>query len=639
MAVILVFTTFLSIFAVFYLKDGTETGARQALLKSALVNELLALISAEVLSAYKLLAYWPLVVVWSTATLFAGGYFIIQLQKCGQPLSVELFKKKLLNGIKDLDTFDKLSLATLIAVLSINLAVALIAPPNNLDSMSYHMSRVMHWIQNASVDHYATLDVRQLSLPAGAEYQVAQFHILSGNDRFVNLVQWLSYFGCIVGVSLVSRVITEGRRGQIASALFCGTIPMAVMQSTTTQNDLTVAFWIVCGLYFMFRNERLSSYDCLWVAIAAGLAIATKPTAYFFLFPFIAYLFFRVFRTVIRRNGIKGALAVVLFFACFSIVSLSLSAPSYWRNYQTFGNVIGPDAGTRNTHIGPKSLVSNTMKNIGLNLPFSMYWKLVSFIHSDILDMDINDPALTFEGNKVLPDNEWVYLLPDEDFAGSPLHLVILGVAILGVISGFLSKAEKKHCRMLVVALGGIIGFLIYSLLIKWQVWGNRLCLPVMVICSPVAGALLARASHHLRSVIAVMFIATGIFYSLFSIKHPIVTFPGSQSAFFPTHSILTLDRDEIYFNGTFEHLKKPMFVLAERIRRDGCEVIGIKLQSPEFEYPLWALVNSHSERHVKIKHIGIDNASRLLSPEFTDDELCAIVTVNHKKIRYQKLR
>ncbi len=639
MAVILVFTTFLSIFVGFYLKDGTEAGARQAFLKSALVNGLLVLVSAEVLSAYKLLAYWPLMVVWSTATLFAGGYFIIQLRKGGQSLGVEFFKKKLLRRVKDLDTFDKLSLAALIAVLSINLAVALIAPPNNLDSMSYHMSRVMHWIQNASVDHYTTIDVRQLSLPAGAEYQVAQFHILSGNDRFVNLVQWLSFFGCIVGVSLVSRVITEGRRGQIASALFCGTIPMAVMQSTTTQNDLTVAFWIICSLYFIFRKERLSMYDILWVAIAAGLAIATKPTAYFFLFPFIAYLFFRVFRIAVGSNGIKGALAVIVLFACLAMVSLSLSTPSYWRNYQTFGNVLGPDAGTRNTHIGPKSLVSNTMKNIGLNLPFPMYWKLVRVVHSDILDVDINDPALTFEGNKVLPDNEWVYLLPDEDFAGSPVHFVILGVAILGLISGFLSKTEKKASYMLVVALGGIFGFLIYSLLIKWQVWGNRLCLPVMVICSPVAGALLARASHRLRSVIAVMLIATGIFYSLFSIKHPIITIPGSQSAFFPTQSILSLDRDEIYFNGTFEHLKKPMFVLAERIRKDGCEAIGIRLQSPEFEYPLWALVNPTPERHIKIKHIGIDNASRHLSPEFTDDKLCAIVTVNHKKIRYQKLR
>ena len=56
MAVILAFTTFLTIFVGIYLKDGTEAGVRQAFLKSALVNGLLVLVSTEVLSAYNLLA-------------------------------------------------------------------------------------------------------------------------------------------------------------------------------------------------------------------------------------------------------------------------------------------------------------------------------------------------------------------------------------------------------------------------------------------------------------------------------------------------------------------------------------------------------------------------------------------------------
>ena len=74
------------------------------------MNGILVLVSAEVLSVYKLLAYGPLVVVWSTSTLFAGGYFIIQLRKRVQSFGVEFFKKKLLRRLKDLDTFEKISL-------------------------------------------------------------------------------------------------------------------------------------------------------------------------------------------------------------------------------------------------------------------------------------------------------------------------------------------------------------------------------------------------------------------------------------------------------------------------------------------------------------------------------------------------
>ena len=36
------------------------------------------------------------------------------------------------------------------------LFLALLYPPNNYDSMTYHMARVAHWIQNQSIGHYPT---------------------------------------------------------------------------------------------------------------------------------------------------------------------------------------------------------------------------------------------------------------------------------------------------------------------------------------------------------------------------------------------------------------------------------------------------------------------------------------------------
>ena len=47
---------------------------------------------------------------------------------------------------------------------------AIVAPPNTYDSMTYHLPRVMHWIQNQSVAHYPTHIPRQLHFPPGAEF-------------------------------------------------------------------------------------------------------------------------------------------------------------------------------------------------------------------------------------------------------------------------------------------------------------------------------------------------------------------------------------------------------------------------------------------------------------------------------------
>ncbi|MDR1089529.1 MAG: hypothetical protein LBL79_00500 [Prevotella sp.] len=41
-------------------------------------------------------------------------------------------------------------------VLIITFFLALAYPPNNWDSMTYHLPRIEHWIQNGNLDHYYT---------------------------------------------------------------------------------------------------------------------------------------------------------------------------------------------------------------------------------------------------------------------------------------------------------------------------------------------------------------------------------------------------------------------------------------------------------------------------------------------------
>ena len=72
------------------------------------------------------------------------------------------------------------------------LATALISPPNNWDSMTYHMSRVEYWIQNKGIHFFTTNNPRQNVLAPFSEFFILHFQILSGSDIFANLVQWIS---------------------------------------------------------------------------------------------------------------------------------------------------------------------------------------------------------------------------------------------------------------------------------------------------------------------------------------------------------------------------------------------------------------------------------------------------------------
>ena len=91
--------------------------------------------------------------------------------------------------------WDRGLLGGLAALLLALLVVAWISPPNNVDSLLYHMSRVMHWIQNGSLRHYAASYHHQLFMPPWAEMAILNLRVLWGSDKPVNLIQWFSMIG------------------------------------------------------------------------------------------------------------------------------------------------------------------------------------------------------------------------------------------------------------------------------------------------------------------------------------------------------------------------------------------------------------------------------------------------------------
>ena len=131
--------------------------------------------------------------------------------------------------------------------------IAVLAPPNNWDSMTYHMPRVAHWSQNGSVAHYPTHILRQLWLGPWAEFAIMHLYLLTGGDRLANLVQWLAFAGCAVGAAVVAGELGGGRRARGLAAVACATLPMAIAQASSTQNDLVASFWLLSLGYWVLR--------------------------------------------------------------------------------------------------------------------------------------------------------------------------------------------------------------------------------------------------------------------------------------------------------------------------------------------------------------------------------------------------
>jgi hypothetical protein len=73
-------------------------------------------------------------------------------------------------------------------VLTIALVMAVFSPPNNNDSMIYHLPRQILWMSNQSVFISEAPNIFMLKWPPLSEYMGVNLWILSDSDRFHNLV-------------------------------------------------------------------------------------------------------------------------------------------------------------------------------------------------------------------------------------------------------------------------------------------------------------------------------------------------------------------------------------------------------------------------------------------------------------------
>ncbi len=126
----------------------------------------------------------------------------------------------------------------------VSLALALWAPPNSLDSLSYHLSRVGYYLQFRSLDHYPTVDPRQAIYPIDSELLVLWTVALLRSERLLNTVQLASWVLTAVAVYGIGRQVGFGPRGALFGAGMFALLPTAVLQSTNTMNDLVVASFV-----------------------------------------------------------------------------------------------------------------------------------------------------------------------------------------------------------------------------------------------------------------------------------------------------------------------------------------------------------------------------------------------------------
>lgn len=634
MSILILIFSFLSSYAIVFLKEPKqEDNFRVSWLKTCVLYGVLIAVLTEVLSINQSLTYAYSMRFWSLVSAINVILLFLKLRK--EKLSTLNFKFK----FKELTPSDQFIAISVCLILSITLITAILGAPNNWDSMTYHLPRVMHWIQNQSAYPYPTNNLRQISFSPGAAYIVTQIRLLSGIDYFVNCVQWLGFLGSAIAVSLLGKILV-GPESQWLSALLCVSIPMAIMQSMTTQTDLITGFWLVCSVFFIFRKNSYLKQDLIWISMSLSLAILTKPTAILFSFPFCCILIYRIFRQEFRteeKNILKSCQNSFSKIGFGFLGVLSLSIPSYWRNYFIFDSFLGVNTGTRAEVFGITPFISIFFKNIWLNFPIPYFKKIIISLHENILDLPIDESTINFGSANIEEEPFLKFLSPHEDFVSSPFHFLLFCAGFMTLIYLLSTRENAKNkesdqCQcedLFSICLSIFLNFILFSTLLKWQVWHNRLLLPLSILAVPIEAFFIKTfVAQQWKKRFYLAFTIIAIAYSLTPMRHPLISLPilSDTQQKEQASSILFLNRNEMYFSGARKNIKLPYNKAIQNIKERNCNSIALAFKNDDWEYPLWVLSSDQTEK-MYINHIDVSNKSKILNSRKKSPPVCSIIS------------
>jgi hypothetical protein len=545
---------------------------RLLILRAFMLGAAYQVLALEVLSLFKAVNWIALASAW---LLLGAGIWIHLLRRRGRGHPILLPHLSV-----PARGWDWLLWSILAVVLIATFTVAWLTPPQTWDSLTYHLSRVAHWSQNQSVGHYISGIERQNSMSIGAELLVFNLYVLTRGDWLANYPQWLAMVGSLLGVSYAAGLLGAKPFGQLLAACFAATLPMGIVQASSTATDYLTTFWTVCTAVEVLQYHQQDKKESLFFAsLAAGLALLTKPISIPYILPFAVWMAVLLLTRQGWRTGAKWVAVAVMVVG-------TINAGYLARNLVTYGHIANPVdlAYHSNQMRNLPGLVSILARNAGMHagLPEAHSWnenifKVVLRIHM-LIGLGLEDPETTLVGYfQIRPPST------QEDFATNPYHAyLILGLSIL-----IIPLRKRLPAKFMLYAACVTVGFILFSFIYKWQIFGARFHLLFFVLFAPPAGVVLSRLKFKLPGAIIATSLLILSFPWLFNIdSRPLLPKDGQGP------SILSVSREELYFSNA-SGVAQGIRAITADLQQQECSQVGLMLHGDDPEYLFWSMLGA----------------------------------------------
>jgi hypothetical protein len=202
----------------------------------------------------------------------------------------------------------RLTIAFLVVIgvlLGYELVLGLTVPPNNWDSLWYHLPRAVAWLQGHGYGWIgnAPANILNTRQPV-AEQELLFLFAATGKAQAFAVPQFLAELAILVAVYGAARRLGFGVPAAACNAALLATFSLVSLESSTAQNDLVAASFPVVAACLLLGESRLEQ---VLGGVALGIGLGVKLTTVFAL-PALALLAVaRGPRPTVR--GLAGTLA------------------------------------------------------------------------------------------------------------------------------------------------------------------------------------------------------------------------------------------------------------------------------------------------------------------------------------------
>jgi 4-amino-4-deoxy-L-arabinose transferase and related glycosyltransferases of PMT family len=220
--------------------------------------------------------------------------------------------------------------------------IGITTPPNNLDSLHTHLARIYYWIQHGNMNFWPAVDINQLNYPINANLQGLWLFLLGRNENLFFLVSWFSLVIICITVFKIGQRLHLTTHQALFSSLIVLSMPIALLQTYSFQNDLPVTALLLIFIYLFLSYRESSNQSHLFLAILSlTLSLAVKQTA-FLVLPaiglYVLYLFIK--KAIDKKSLLTFGLILPLFFifASYTYIQNEINLHSFFGTEDVTGD-------------------------------------------------------------------------------------------------------------------------------------------------------------------------------------------------------------------------------------------------------------------------------------------------------------